>query len=29
MYVMTTYMIAQGTIVLGLLLHAERAPEKA
>ena len=29
MYVMTTYMIAQGTIVLGLLLHAERAPQKA
>lgn len=28
MYVMTTYMIAQGTIVLGLLLHAERAPQK-
>ncbi len=24
MYVMTTYMIAQGTIVLGLLLHKER-----
>lgn len=29
MYVMSTYMIAQGTIVLGLLLHAERRSETA